>query len=74
MNIIKEKLNELITASSMHEVMLDSVEKVQAAAGFLKLGKADVSEGFCSNPILVLTSSFNSWTVTQILLAYAFLP
>ena len=55
MNIIKEKLNVVITASTMHEVMLDSVDKVKAAAGFLKLCKADVSEGFCicSNTILI---------------------
>ena len=51
-NTIKEKLSELINASSMHEVMKITGEKVKEAAGLLKLGKADVSEGFCSDAIL----------------------
>jgi hypothetical protein len=61
-------------------------EKVKEAASLLKLGKADVSEGFCSDAILngpdilfdQLACVYRSWcvhgTVTPTLLACAFLP
>jgi hypothetical protein len=85
-NSIKERLNELITASSMQEVMKITGEKVKKAAGLLKLGNADVSEGFCSDAILngpdilceQLACVYRSWcvhgTVTPTLLAYPSSP
>ena len=85
-NIIKEKLSELISESSMDEVMKITGDKVKEAAGLMKLGKADVSEGFKSDAILngpdilfdQLAGVYRSWcvhgTVTPNLLACAFLP
>ena len=61
-------------------------EKVKEAASLLKLCKADVSEGFCSDAILngpyilfeQLVCVYRSWcvhgTVTPTLLAWPFLP
>ena len=85
-NIIKEKLSSLIDAGSVDEVKKITGNKVKEAAGFLKLGKADVSEGFTSDAILngpdilfdQLATVYRSWcihgTVTPSLLACAFLP
>ena len=85
-NTIKEKLEELIRNDSVDEVMKITGEKVKEAAGLMKKGKSDVSEGFCSDAILngpdilfeKLACVFRSWcvhgTVTPTLLACAFLP
>ena len=83
---IKERLVELIRQDSMHEVMKITGERVKEAAGLMKCGKGDVSEGYSSDAILngpdilfeQLASVFRSWcvhgTVTPTLLACAFLP
>ena len=84
--MIKEKLGEMINKDYMHEVLKISWESVKAAAGKMKAGKADVSEGFSSDAILNgpdilfenLSTIVRSWcvhgTVTPSLLACAFLP
>ena len=85
-SIIKEKIGSLIDAGSVDEVRKITGKKVKEAAGTLKAGKADISEGFTSDAILngpdilfeQLASVYRSWcihgTVTPTLLACAFLP
>ena len=85
-SIIKEKIGSLIDAGSVDEVRKITGKKVNEAAGTLKAGKADISEGFTSDAILngpdilfeQLASVYRSWcihgTVTPTLLACAFLP
>ena len=84
--VIKDKLGQLITKDSMHEVMKITGESVKEAAGLMKCGKGDVSEGYSSDAILhgpdllfdQLAAVFRSWcvhgTVTPSLLACGFLP
>ena len=89
MLLLKDKLKEMIKADvegSACEVMKVTGDRVRQAAGLMKLGKADVSEGFSSDAILKgpdklfdqLAAVFRSWlvhgTVTSSLLACAFLP
>ena len=50
--VIKEKLGELISQNSMHEVMKITGESVKEAAGLMKLGKGDVTGGYTSDAIL----------------------
>ena len=49
---IKERLVELIRQDSMHEVMKITGERVKEAAGLMKCGKGDLSEGYSSDAIL----------------------
>ena len=84
--LIKDKLGQLINQDSLQEVMKITGERVKEAAGLLKCGKGDVSEGYASDAILngpdplfeQLAAVFRSWcvygTVTPLLLACAFLP
>jgi hypothetical protein len=46
--VIKEKLGELISQNSMHEVRKIPGESVKEAAGLMKLGKGDVTGGYNS--------------------------
>jgi hypothetical protein len=83
---IKDQLQALIKQESMEEVNKITGDVVREAAGLMKSGKADVSEGFASDAILngpdilfdLLAMMFRSWcvhgTVTPSLLACAFLP
>ena len=76
----------LINQNSINEVNKITGDTVKAAAGLMKAGKADVSEGYSSDAILngpdifyeQLATVFRSWsvhgTVTPSLLACAFLP
>ena len=84
--VIKDRLVGLINNESMDEVLKINGETVKAAAGLMKTGKADVTEGYSSEAILngpdilfdQLAAVFRSWcvqgTVTPSLLACAFLP
>jgi hypothetical protein len=86
MDKIKAKLSDMIRADSMGEVNKVTGAVVKEAAGLMKAGKSDVSEGFTSDAILnapdlmydQLASVYRSWlvhgTVTTSLLACAFLP
>ena len=83
---IKDRLGELINMGSMEEVLKINGEAVKAAAGLMKTGKADITQGYSSDAILngpdilfeQLAAVFRSWcvhgTVTPSLLACAFLP
>ena len=84
--VIKHKVREMVSNDSIEEVARINGETVKAAAGLMKAGKADISEGYSSDAILCgpdilfeqLASVFRSWcihgTVTSSLLACAFLP
>ena len=84
--VIKARLGDHINQDSMQEVMKITGESVKKAAGLMKCGKGDVSEGYSSDAILhgpdllfeKLAAVFRSWcthgTVTSSLLACAFLP
>ena len=86
MEEIQAKLSDMIRADSMGEVNKVTGAVVKEAAGLMKAGKSDVSEGFTSDAILnaadlmydQLASVYRSWlvhgTVTTSLLACAFLP
>ena len=80
------KVNRLISNSSVQEVIKISGSKVKEAASLLKAKKGDVSGGFTSDALLnapdimfdQLALVFQSWllhgTVTSYLLACCFLP
>ena len=84
--LVKEKVRDLINQDSTQDIMRITVESVKKAAGLMKVGKGDVSEGYSSDAILhgpdllfeQLAAVFRSWcvhgTVTNSLLACAFLP
>ena len=79
--IIKDRLTELIKEDSMEEVSKISAEAVKEAAELMKAGKVDISEGYSSDAILngpdilfeQLAAVFRSWcmhgTVTPSVLA-----
>ena len=84
--LVKEKLRDLINQDSIQDIMRITGESVKEAAGLMKAGKVDISEGYSSDAILQgpdllfeqLAAVFRSWcvhgTVTNSLLACAFLP
>ena len=84
--VIRNKVRELVTNDSIQEVARINGKTVKAAAGLMKAGKTDISEGYRSDAILCgpdilfdqLALVFRSWcvhgTVTQSMLACAFLP
>ena len=83
---IKNRIAEMINMDSISEVSKITGEAVKTAAGLMKAGKSDISEGYTSDALLHgpdllfenLAVVFRSWcvhdTVTPSLLACAFLP
>ena len=86
--LVKEKLRDLINQDSLQDIMRITGESVKEAAGLMKDGKGDVSEGYSRDAILQLqgpdllfeqlAAVFRSWsvqgTVTNSLLACVLLP
>ena len=78
MDVLKEKIKELITAADIEEVCKITSSVVKQAVGQLKARKSDVSGGYTSDALLNapeiihehLAAIFRSWLIHAILLLW----